>query len=166
MAIRVAVLSDSHVGQRISAYPEEFLKELENYDLIIHAGDHTDITSLHELRSRGEVRAVRGNMDEIEVSSRLPDKLVLELGGLRVGITHGSGPPAGLIDRVRGVFKKNPPDIIIFGHSHIPTDEVISGVRMLNPGAISGNLSTGEGSWAILTIDGAVVDWQLVKIHF
>jgi len=165
MAVRVAVLSDSHVGQRISAYPEDFLRELEDFDLILHAGDHTNLKSLRTLRKIGDVRAVRGNMDEIGISSQLPQKFIIDLEGKKIGVTHGWGAAAGLEERVREAFRSNPPDIVVFGHSHIPCDVVIRNVRMLNPGSISGNNHTGQCTWGILTIDGENVDWRIVKME-
>lgn len=164
MATRVAVLSDSHVGQRISVYPDDFLARLSDFDLIIHAGDHSNISSYMDLKETGEVAAVSGNMDEIELSSRLPRKLMLGIEGLTIGVIHGWGPPIGLARKVRKEFDGDEVDIIIFGHTHIPTDEIIHDVRILNPGSLSGNLDSSGGSWGILTIDGDSAEWEIVNI--
>lgn len=167
MTTRVAVLSDSHVGQRISVYPDDFLARLKNFDLIIHAGDHANAASFAALKSVGEVAAVRGNMDEIELSSHLPARIVLEIEGMRIGVIHGWGPSEGLANKVRQEFDgaEGPVDIIIFGHSHRPCDEIIRGVRMLNPGALSGNLSSDSGSWGILTICDGSAQWEIVAVE-
>ncbi len=166
MATRVAVLSDSHVGQRISVYPDDFLARLKDFDLIIHAGDHSNAASYTALKTAGEVVAVFGNMDEVELSSILPARTIREIEGVRVGVMHGWGPPAGLEAKVRDEFdgQNTSVDVIVFGHSHKPTDEIIRGVRMLNPGSLSGNISDGEGSWGVLTIDGDNVEWEIVPI--
>jgi putative phosphoesterase len=167
MAARVAVLSDSHVGQRISVYPDDFLARLKEFDLIIHAGDHTNAASYAALKSVGEIAAVRGNMDEIELSSKLPARIVLDIEGMRVGVIHGWGSSEGLAEKVRQEFggAEGPVDIIIFGHSHRPCDEIIAGVRMLNPGAFSGNLSSDKGSWGILTIRDGSAEWEIVAVE-
>lgn len=164
MATRVAVLSDSHVGQRISVYPDDFLARLSDFDLIIHAGDHSSADSYDRLSKVGKVAAISGNMDEIALSSRLPSKLILDIENLKIGVTHGWGPPVGLAKKVRKEFDGDSVDIIIFGHSHRTFDKEVSGVRMLNPGSLSGNLGSGNGSWGILTIDGDTADWETVDI--
>ena len=164
MAALVAVISDSHVGQRISAYPGDLLNELEKADLVIHAGDHSTIKSVETLRERVNLKAVHGNMDEIAVTSALPAKLIFEIEGLTIGVAHGWGPPVGLAKKVRGLFEEEPPDIIIFGHSHRPTDKVVDSVRMLNPGSLSGNLGSSGGSWAKLTLEGGDAEWEEISI--
>ncbi len=167
MSIRAAVISDTHVGQRISTYPSKLLSILRESDLIIHAGDHTSSSALETLLSTGEVRAIRGNMDDLTVSSKLPEKLLFDIEGIRVGVIHGWGAPVGLANRVRETFRETvpPPDIIIFGHSHSPHDELIDGVRMLNPGAVCGNQSGKNGSYGILDISVNSIMWELANIE-
>ena len=167
MGIRAAVISDSHIGQRISAYPEELLELLAGFDFLIHAGDHTNAESLTKLRSIGKLYSVRGNMDEISVCAQLPERLLFEVEGHRIGLIHGWGPPVGLARKVRGVFKDTSPapEIIIFGHSHRTCDRVIGDIRMLNPGSISGNFGSRSGSWGVLTINDNSVDWEIIPIE-
>ena len=165
MSIRIAVLSDSHIGQRISAYPADLLERLHDFDVIVHAGDHTSVASVELLDGLGDLRAVHGNMDEIAVRNELPSKLILDVEGMKIGVTHGWGAPIKLAERVRTVFEEDAPDIVIFGHSHIPFDGIIDGVRMLNPGAVSGNLLGKKASWGILTIDGRKAAWELVEFQ-
>jgi putative phosphoesterase len=56
--------------------------------------------------------------------------LVLELGGLDVGFTHGHLPA------VVGDLLRRGCRWVVHGHSHQIRDEVIDGVRFLNPGAL------------------------------
>lgn len=165
MAVKIAVISDTHVGQRISAYPAGFLREIGRCD-IAHAGDHTSIASLELLESQGELRAVHGNMDEMAVADVLPAKLTFDVEGVCIGITHGSGAPDGIERRVLEVFDDSQkPDIIIFGHSHKPCDLIIDGVRMINPGSLSGNIGGRPPSWGVLTIDGDNIDWRHIAMR-
>jgi uncharacterized protein len=48
-------------------------------------------------------------------------------------MVHDSGPREGRERRLRGRF----PDagLIVFAHSHQPVNEVVEGVRFLNPGS-------------------------------
>ena len=164
MSIRVAVVSDTHVGQRISAYPKDFLLRLREFDFVLHAGDHTSGESLDIIRNSCNLTAVRGNMDEVAVSSQLPEKLIITICNSTIGLCHGSGSPFDLPQRVSAFFEKEKPDIAVFGHSHIPFDSVIDGIRLINPGAFSGNKSSENGSWGILTLNDDKIDWELIKV--
>jgi predicted phosphodiesterase len=54
--------------------------------------------------------------------------------------------------------------IVLHGHTHVARDEVIAGVRWLNPGAIS-RPRAGEPSWAWLTVNGGTLtSWQTMRI--
>ncbi len=164
MSVNISVLSDSHVGQRIPAYPLDLLREVGRQDFILHAGDHASSESVDVLKNYGDLRAVHGNMDEIAISDVLPSRLVLDVEDVRIGLTHGWGPPVGIERRVMDVFVDEKVDVIVFGHSHCPCDRVIDGIRMINPGAVSGNIPGKNGSWGILTVEGNRVEWRLIEI--
>lgn len=55
---------------------------------------------------------------------------VVELGGRRVGVTHGH-----LTSDLRHVLADRP-DILFTGHTHFAFDRVEAGVRRINPGAL------------------------------
>ena len=55
---------------------------------------------------------------------------VIELGGRRVGVAHGH-----MTADVRRVLVEQP-EFLLSGHSHIPSDAVVGGVRRINPGAL------------------------------
>jgi len=63
---------------------------------------------------------VRGPRQHGSGDARLPQQRVLEIGGVRIGLIHGWGPPAGLAERVRAAFADTPLDCLVFGHSHVP----------------------------------------------
>jgi len=129
--VRIGVLSDTHM-RSFGEVPQEVLKALSNVDLIVHAGDFTTLGVLEGLRQLGEVKAVRGNMDSAELRSILPEKQLVVIGGKKIGITHGSGAPWGIENRVRGMFDEV--DVIIYGHTHKVKNETIGGLLFFNPG--------------------------------
>lgn len=144
--MRIAVLADTHVN-RLEHLPKKIIDALSTVDLIIHAGDFTDVQLLKELRQLKEVKAVQGNMDSTELKTMLPVKEIVEIENKRIGITHGSGSPYGLEERVRKVFESDRVDIIIYGHSHQSQNKVIDNILLFNPG-------NAADSFGILTIDG------------
>ena len=144
--MKIGVLSDTHM-RLPDEIPQEILKTLSNVDLIVHAGDIVTLEVLEGLRQLGEVKAVRGNMDSVELRGLLPEKEVIVAGGKKIGITHGSGAPWGIEKRVRDLF--DDVDIIIYGHSHVAKNGQIGGIFFFNPGY-------GKSSFGILTIEGDV----------
>ncbi|MGB5924506.1 MAG: metallophosphoesterase family protein [Dehalococcoidia bacterium] len=144
--MRIAVLADTHAN-RLEHLHRKTIDALSTADLIIHAGDFTDLQLLKELRQLREVRAVHGNMDSKQLKSVLPVKEIVEIENKRIGITHGSGGPWGIEERVRKVFESDRIDIIIYGHSHRSQNKVINDILFFNPGKAA-------DSFGILTIDG------------
>ena len=139
------MLSDTHTHS-LEDIPRKVIDSLSSADMIIHAGDFTTVEVLNGLKRLGKVKAVQGNMDSAELKSILPAKEVLERGDQRIGITHGSGGPWGIEQRVRGIFDQDRVDVIVYGHSHKSQNKVIDGILFFNPGK-------AENSFGILTIE-------------
>jgi len=142
--VKIGVISDTHV-RSFEELPHNLVAVLAKTDLIIHAGDITAVDVIRGLERLAPVRAVCGNMDLPEVRVILPQQQVVELGGKRIGIVHGSGGPWMIAQRVRKLF--NGVDAIVFGHSHEAFNDVIDGILLFNPGKASrsyGILEMGE----------------------
>ena len=146
--MRIAVLADTHVNM-LEDLPKKIIDALSTVDLIIHAGDFTDVQLLKELKGLRTVKAVQGNMDSRELKVMLPAKEIVEIENKRIGITHGSGGPGGIEERVRKVFESDRIDIIVYGHSHQSQNKALEDVFLFNPG-------NATDSFGILTIDGGV----------
>jgi putative phosphoesterase len=146
--MRIAVLADTHVN-KLEYIPKKILNALSTVDLVIHAGDFTDVRLLEELKQLMEVKAVQGNMDSRELKTVLPVKEIVEIENKRIGITHGSGGPWGIEERVRRMFESDRIDAIVYGHSHRSQNKVIGDILFFNPG-------NAADSFGILMIDGEV----------
>lgn len=128
-------MSDTHLPKRAKVLPAALLDEIPRADVVIHAGDwvDTDTLDLLEDRSRRLV-AVYGNNDGPGLRARLPETAYAELGGLRFGVVHETGPAQGREARCTARFPGL--DVLVFGHSHIPWDTTTpGGLRLLNPGS-------------------------------
>ena len=152
--MRIGVLADTHVSS-FAELPDKMVTTLAEVDMIIHAGDFTTKNVLDRLKQLGEVSAVYGNMDSNELKRTLPEREVLTVGGKRLGVTHGWGSPYGIEDRVSSLFSDV--DIIVFGHSHQPLNEVIHGILFFNPGQ-------ARNSFGILTI-GEEVKGEIIRVR-
>jgi putative phosphoesterase len=144
--MKIAVISDTHTVS-LQHFPDPLLKVLKQADLIIHAGDFTHPDVLRELCGMGEVKAVYGNNDFKQLRGLLGATETFSVNGKRIGLIHGWGQPWGLEDRIRKRFGSI--DLIIYGHSHRPYNDVIGGVHFFNPGVAS-------ETYGILEIDDEI----------
>ncbi|MDY6865022.1 MAG: metallophosphoesterase family protein [Halobacteriota archaeon] len=159
--MRIGVVSDTHIPVRVKELPKELKSGLKDVDLILHAGDFEESSALRDLRDICEVKAVHGNMDSLALKEELPEKLVLEVEGYKIGLTHGFGAPEGLEARLRKRFDKI--DIMVYGHSHRPMNEVVDGTLFFNPGSPTDIIFAPFKSFGILEI-GREIRAEIIKI--
>ena len=161
--VRVGVVSDTHIPVAGRTVPVEVLRGLAGVDVILHAGDLVEMAVIEQLNRVAETLAVHGNMDPSEVRRDLPAKRVLTLGGWRIGLTHGSGTPFGLADRVQAAFSREHVDIVVFGHSHVAAEDWKGNVLRFNPGSPTDRRFTDSRSYGILTL-GETIESALIPI--
>ena len=100
------------------------------------------------------VVAVLGNNDEPDVAAwGAAETAELDLDGLRVAMLHDSGAAAGRMVRMRRMFPAA--DLVVFGHSHIPLDQSVPGLRIFNPGSPTDRRRQPHGTLGVLKIDSA-----------
>jgi uncharacterized protein len=162
--VRVLVLSDTHIrdeGPR--RLPVVVYDALAGADVILHCGDVVERGLLDELATYAPVHAVLGNNDAA-LRGTLPERLVVELDGLRVGMVHDSGPTKGRPARLRRAFPTCA--LVVFGHSHAPVDEAgLDGQRLLNPGSPTQRRREPTPSFARISIrDGALTRREIVRV--
>src|ERR687898_1850489 len=93
-ALRVLVLADTHLRGDLSKLPPDVWDHVEDADVVLHAGDVVTGDLLDALRARRPVHAVLGNNDAALVGL-LPDRLELDLAGVRTAMVDDSGARAG-----------------------------------------------------------------------
>jgi putative phosphoesterase len=134
--MRLAIISDTHLPRGTRALPEACVARLRAADLILHAGDFSEVAVLDALEALGPpVAAVFGNVDRPDVVARLPERRVVEAAGARIGMVHDAGSARGRLDRQRIAFAGC--DSVVFGHSHIPLHETAAdgAFQIFNPGS-------------------------------
>jgi putative phosphoesterase len=119
----VGVISDTHGLLR-----PEAVAALQESDYIIHAGDVGDPQILDQLAAIAPVTAVRGNVDRDEWAQKIPTTHVLEIGEVSIYVLH----------RIQDLDLK--PEAarfaaVVYGHSHVPKQEIKNGVLYFNPGS-------------------------------
>lgn len=162
--MRIAVLSDTHSPRHWKQCPPAVAAALDGVDLILHAGDVCRVETLEELSAYAPVQAVLGNNDGPDVAAwGAPETLEVELGGVRLAMLHDSGAATGRGRRLKRLFPDA--DLVVFGHSHIPWDEVTDGQRAFNPGSPSDKRRQPRGTMGELMIeDGALVSTRIFPV--
>lgn len=162
--MNVVVLADTHAPRRWRGVPPRVAAHLSGADLILHAGDVCTADVLNELSGYAPVHAVRGNNDGPDIADwGAPDRLLIDLDGLSVGMIHDSGAATGRLSRMRRAF----PDceLVVFGHSHIPMDVADQGLRLFNPGSPTDRRRQPHGTIGLLEIRrGKVLAAQIVPV--
>ncbi|HYC60356.1 MAG TPA: metallophosphoesterase family protein [Thermoanaerobaculia bacterium] len=146
---RIGVISDTH-GLLHPAVPQVFA----NVDAIVHAGDIGAAHILEALRALAPLTFVEGNNDDATGEEIVRAKL----GTLRVLVTHILPRARKPAARVIASLREEAADVVIFGHSHLPHNEVLDGVRFFNPASAGprrfdypvsvGLLEKQNGAWS------------------
>ncbi|MCA1713407.1 MAG: metallophosphoesterase [Actinobacteria bacterium] len=133
--MRLLILADTHVPRRAKDLPARVWAEVEQADVVLHAGDWVDVSLLDALEERAtRIVGCFGNNDGPALRARLPEVARVELEGVRFAVVHETGSSAGRDARMAAAY--GDVDVLVFGHSHIPWDTTAaSGLRLLNPGS-------------------------------
>ena len=108
--------------------------------------------------------------ENITYLKSLPEQTEVTVGGLRIGIFHGTleDPdeelfPSAPKRRFQKLAKDSPYQVQIMGHSHVPYYKIVDGVHFINPGSV-GRMFDGDPrtSFAILK----VVSGKIAVEHF
>lgn len=161
---RIVVLADTHV-RRGSArrLPDGVYDALAAADLVLHAGDVLVPELLDELGGFAPVHAVLGNNDG-ELAGRLPERLEVDVDGVRIAMVHDSGTRKGRPARLRRMFPTA--DVVVFGHSHLPVDEPgVDGQLLFNPGSPTERRMAPTRTIGLLTTEaGRLADHRIVAV--
>jgi uncharacterized protein len=138
------------------------VRELERADLILHAGDVVAAPVLRELEAFAPVEAVFGNMDEPALQETLPERRVVAVEGVRIGMVHVPGERPGREERLVSWFPGC--DAVVYGHTHLPQLEQHRGVWILNPGSPTERRRAPHRSLIVLDIAETGLNARLVQI--
>lgn len=135
--MKILVLSDSHAGLSFMRRCIETVKP----DAMVHLGDYYDDgQTIAEENPQIPCYQVPGNCDLHRGWIPDPEIKVIELGGIRIFMTHGHrhGVKQGLY-RLMADARAAGVRVVLFGHTHSPVCYEEDGLWVLNPGA--------GGSW-------------------
>jgi putative phosphoesterase len=177
--MRIGVLADTHVPDVFPALPTRVLELFSGVDIILHAGDVSDLGVLQQLEPIAQTFAVCGDRDSAQVRHYLEEKQRLTFGGRAVGLVHGHRAWEGgalrqmayRLNRARRaatlwgyVLRQfNDVDVIVFGHSHAPYMKMHGSTLLFNPGSLLPRFGR-VGSVGLLEINATSIKARIVAI--
>lgn len=130
----IGLISDTHIPPRSGQLPEKVFEIFKGVDMIIHAGDLTQMDVVRELENIAPVLAVHGNMDPDEVRAQLPEFDSVEFYGWKIGVMHDPGVLWGTSE-MRRIAREKGLNVLVFGHTHRQYLKWENGVLFINPGS-------------------------------
>ncbi len=164
VATRIAIISDTHFSRWDEAHPR-IREAVRDADIAVHCGDIVRQDVIDGMRREAK-RAVivHGNSDPPELRRSLPYREVIEVEGLRLGVTHPAwGGPEFPLEELFEDFPE-PVDAILFGHLHETINETRDGVLFVNPGQAYKSFMV-PATMATLTVDGGRMSVEIVVIE-
>ena len=142
ITMKIVVMSDSH---SVDGNVEKVLRREKDADMFIHCGD-----LVSDRRRFPDLYVVRGNCD---YDNQLPLVRYLDLEGVRAMVVHGHN----IYDRIKSLAasaNEHDCQLVFYGHTHVPADEVCYGVRLLNPGSLSYNRDRSKLGYLVINVSG------------
>lgn len=157
MTTSLLLLADTHVPLRGKDLPVDVWHAVNAADVVVHAGDWVDLATFEALEARSRrLVAVYGNNDGPDLRARMPEIARARIEDVEVAVIHETGAASGREKRMDGLFSGARPDLLVFGHSHIPWDSTTpGGIRLLNPGSPTDRRRQPVCTMMTATVDGA-----------
>ena len=150
----IGVISDTHGLLR-----PEAVEALRGSDAIIHAGDVGDPAILAKLREIAPITAVRGNADRgAWARTLLPEVNVLAIAGVAIYVLH-------IIEQLDLKPEAAGFAAVIYGHSHVPKQEMKSDVLYFNPGSAGPKRFKLPVSVGRLEIEAGKITARIIELH-
>jgi putative phosphoesterase len=128
--MKFAIVSDTHDNVKNFLKIIDWLHK-EKINLILHCGDISrfEIMEQAEEKFKGEIKYVKGNADF--TLEDIPEKLELAIGGKRIACVHYN-------DVAKRLAESKKYDVVFYGHTHKPWEEMVGACRLVNPGEVAG----------------------------
>jgi putative phosphoesterase len=169
--MKLIALSDTHL--KTGEIPPQLQALIEEYDIVVHAGDFSTADAYKAFNAGGKLKAVFGNDDVPELKKLLPERLKFEVEGVKIGLVHEGGLSITNMTAQGYLAKEMEVDILIFGHLHRPliekTDVMLicpgspTKPRMSNPSVVELIIEKGNVNGRIINIEGATCDYIKFK---
>ncbi len=149
MAALIGLVADTHIPEAGLDLPPAAYDALAGCDRILHCGDLHTIEVVDRLERIAVTVASRGNGDPLTPAGgrpgvpgdpRVADKFVVEVEGVRIGLTHDLEHAEGRSDEAVAALLARRfdgrVDVAVSGHTHVPMVwGLADGTALVNPGS-------------------------------
>lgn len=163
--MRIGLIADTHIPEAMPALWPHAFEVFDGCAAILHAGDIYDTSVIDGLNEVAPTYAARGNGDDGSGGRatqpddhRLRSSWIIELGGVRIGLTHHIPIPElphyGVSEAIDRHFDGASLDVIVYGDTHVEHITTVGGVLCVNPGSATfpHNLSAQFGTVGFLDL--------------
>ena len=178
--LRVGLIFYTHIPEARSELCPQVFTALDGVDCILHGGDIHELFVLDQLADVAPLWSARGNGEDGSAGrpiapddDRLRHSWLLDLAGVRVGLTHDvpmpEMPPHFTVERWKMRRFGTPQiDVLVYGDSHVERIDVVGQTLCVNPGSPTypHNLNTQLGTLGFLDIEPTAMRasiWQLTE---
>ncbi len=129
--MKIAIISDTHLRAKV---PDELLDMLKDADLVVHAGDFITPEIYEAVKASSKrLIAVHGNSDAETIKAELPESVVFDAEGVKIGVIH-KGRHGTDVTNMRYLALEMGVKVLIYGHLHSPVIDQTD-VLLLCPGS-------------------------------
>ncbi|MCK5807810.1 metallophosphoesterase family protein [bacterium] len=153
--MRILLISDTH-----GSIPFD-LQELK-CDVLMHAGDVGPLSLMNSFYEFDSWNAVLGNTD-FDLVETLPPTLFSREYGPSIFMVHNLAAPHRIIAENSVDIEKLKPEMVFYGHTHLPDITEKNNIIYVNPGSLGKPGLTNIQSYAIVTTESDRV--QRVEIY-
>jgi putative phosphoesterase len=154
--VKLGLISDTH-----DYLDPKIAKLFKGVQHILHAGDIGKHALLAELELIAPVTAVAGNTDDPVWGYPLTQRVTL---AGRKFLVHHIVDPHSLHDDLKTLLASEPPDVIVFGHTHKPFCEHLGNTLFFNPGYAGRQRFDLARSVALMEIVGLQIRHQFIML--
>ena len=150
----IGLISDTHITPKRGKLSDKIFEIFDGVDLILHAGDITTQGVLDDLNKIAPVIAVLGNNDKLDLKKHeiidVEEKKILLVHGHKIDDLYEFGLECGA-------------DVVVSGHTHVPTHEMVDSMHLINPGSSNRPINSNASVVLLKIDDGIDVDFRDLK---
>ena len=162
----IGLLSDTHIPDHAKKLPDQLKEAFYGVDLILHGGDIFSLSVLNELECIAPVLAAEGDDDPTSTAndSRVKPKHTISIEDVTIWLIHQKPQSLPVVsDKVP--WLEEPPEVIIFGHTHQATLENHQGVLQINPGSPTfPRYRLQLGTVGLLTVNSGKAEAKIIQL--
>jgi len=152
--VKIGVMGDSHGNIEYVRQAAEYFMEAE-VEYIIHLGDDYYDARILDILPVNVIK-VPGVYEAVYQDASVPNRLVEEIVGLKILITHTKDSHRNDLPhdkKPEEYIASRRVDIVLFGHSHSFCAKLEAGILMVNPGHLKTEDKRGEATFALIDIN-------------